>query len=132
MPAARKHPANYHRATINGRDICRVLEGRGWTSLTQLTGLLADKIAPENGVRSWQYYDSSSQRPRKSPPPPLLIQVARGKRAVVLRRSTSLARRGAIEHRRGTAYQEPYFRLTETTKETTDANKTTSRKKASP
>ncbi|KKM62733.1 hypothetical protein LCGC14_1518670 [marine sediment metagenome] len=137
MPQPKHNPANYQRATIKSVDILRALHGRGWTSLTQLTGLLACRIAPENAVRFWQYYSDhrKTQRAccRRRPLPSLAMQVSRGRRTVVLMRVRNLAVKGKVEHRRGSRYQEPFYRLIETNgKDNTDANKAASRKKASP
>lgn len=112
---AKHNPPNYQRATLTRSHLREALRNRGWVGLTELVGLVADEIAPENAVRFYEFYYQHQRGARRTRRQlPLSELIARGLRAVVVRRMYDLARSsGNIDHQKYRPGREPRYRLRE-------------------
>ncbi len=96
-------PANYFHRSLRAADAERTLRGKGWLSLTQVVGWVGKGVTPECAARH-----CTSLRAM-----PLDVRMALGRRRVVLLVLHTLCNSGKAEHRAGTRYKEPFFRVKE-------------------
>lgn len=52
---------NYYRSGLSANDFRVAMSGSGWVSLTQIVGMLSDKIPPEAKARQYELRVSSKQ-----------------------------------------------------------------------
>lgn len=103
-------PRNYQKYPIKSADLLRELKARAgqWVSLTELTGLLSDKITPEAAVRLQLLSGLAGRAPQ-----PMWMQIQAGKRRIVTRIAGQMARSGRIDRRPQNGTSEPEYRWTE-------------------
>lgn len=104
-------PRGYQRACVGTKDIVRAMQSHAgkWVSLTELTGMLSDKIAPDEAVRFFVLYSNRD----KVGQIPLWMQIEAGKRQIVSRRAGTAWRSGKLARNPQSSGSEPLYMLVE-------------------
>jgi hypothetical protein len=108
-----KQVPGYQKCKLTAEDVRRVLMCKPgqWLSLTEVTALLSDKIAPEEAVRFFLYYRDGSHKSRTKTDLPLWEQIERGKRHLVRQKLSSISRGGTIQRTARTKDSEQHYRI---------------------
>lgn len=86
-------PQNYYRSGIVTNDFRLAMEGSGWLTLTQLVGIMSDKIPPEAKARYAQLHNNGKIKTGR----PLSNIVAGGCRDIIRSKMQNLIWRKKVE-----------------------------------